>query len=357
MEARLTELGELSSVAAWPSVDRAVSAVRDLLGFDVVFATEITETHQIYTVLRGDGESFGVYEGFEMPIEATYCTRILAGDLPAIIGDLANHPEAARLPITDEAGVGAFASVPLILSDGRIFGTLCAASHSPMPELGTRDEQFLQVFARIIADQIELEHSEAERRDLAVRASAAQALIAAVGIRDAYTAEHSRAVVETAREVARRLGCGVETIESAGQVALLHDIGKLVIPRRILRKPARLTHEEWEVMRTHPEIGAEMIAKVPDLAHLTPAIRAEHERWDGSGYPDGLRGAEIPIESRITLACDAYDAMTTDRPYRSAISEAEARKELQRNAGGQFDPMVVATLMAILDERDRADGG
>jgi len=357
MEARLTELGELSAVATWPSVERAVYAVRDLLGFEVAFASEITDTHQIYTLVCGDGESFGIYEGSETPIEMTYCARMLAGDLPAIIGDVASHPLAGSLPTNDLGGIGAYASVPLTFSDGRVFGTLCAVSHSAMPELGPRDEQFLQVFARIVADQIELERAESERQDFAVGAGAAQALITVVGAWDAYTAEHSRAVVHSAQEVARRLGLGEDTIESTGQVALLHDVGKLAIPGRILRKPGPLTSEEWDVMRTHPKIGADMVANIPDLAHLAPAIRAEHERWDGTGFPQGLKSEEIPIESRITLACDALDAMTTDRPYRDAISAMEARNELKRNAVTQFDPTVVTILLEILDQPDRPDGG
>lgn len=356
MDTRQSELEGFGAVAAHPSVASAISAVRDLLGFEIAYATEINDTHQVFKLLRGDGESFGVHQGLEMPIEMTYCRHILAGALPNVIPDVPAHAVAGALPMTESARVGAFASVPLTFSDGRVFGTLCAASHAPMPELGARDEQFLHVFARIVADQLELEQAEAERQSLALTASASQALITAVGARDAYTARHSIAVVDNALRVARRLGLDEETIENTGRVALLHDIGKLAIPSHILHKPAGLDEDEWKIMRTHPAIGSEMVGEVPDLAHLTAAVRAEHERWDGTGYPDGLHREEIPIESRITLACDAYDAMTTDRPYRQAMSEADARAQLECNAGTQFCPTVVPVLLTILAERNSANG-
>ena len=135
----------------------------------------------------------------------------------------------------------------------------------------------------------------------------------------------------------------------AAQVALLHDVGKLGVPEAILQKPGSLDEAEWLIMRSHSAMGERVVASVPSLAHLAPAIRAEHERWDGAGYPDGLAGTDIPLASRICLACDAWHAMTSDRPYRAALSEPEARAELQRHAGTQFCPRTVAALLAMLD--------
>ena len=179
-----------------------------------------------------------------------------------------------------------------------------------------------------------------------------RALLAAVNARDSYTATHSRQVVTLARAVARRLQLDERTATEAEHVALLHDLGKIAVPDAILRKPGPLTDHEWTLMRQHPVVGAEILASTPELAHLSPAVRAEHERWDGQGYPDGLAGDEIPIASRIALVCDAYHAMTSNRPYRQAMSAARARDEIRRCAGSQFCPHAAAALLAALAELD-----
>jgi HD-GYP domain-containing protein (c-di-GMP phosphodiesterase class II) len=133
-------------------------------------------------------------------------------------------------------------------------------------------------------------------------------------------------------------------------VALLHDIGKIGIPNEILNKRDGLDEHEWEFMKRHPEIGERIVAPVPGFAAVAKAIRHEHERWDGAGYPDGLIGDQIPLASRIVLVCDAFHAMITDRPYRRAIGMQAARNEMVRHAGTQFDPDVVEALMAVIDE-------
>lgn len=180
--------------------------------------------------------------------------------------------------------------------------------------------------------------------------SGVAALVAALEARDHYTAEHSRRVVELAGAVARRLGLDEETAATVERVAVLHDVGKVAVPDSVLQKRGSLSDSEWELMRQHPAVGARIVASTRTLAHLAPPIRAEHEHWDGGGYPDGLRGEQIPIESRITLACDAYQAMTSARPYRGPMSDSEAQAELRANAGAQFDPGVVEALLAELTE-------
>ena len=135
--------------------------------------------------------------------------------------------------------------------------------------------------------------------------------------------------MELALAVAAELGMDGDAATAVGQVALLHDIGKVGVPDAILRKPGGLTAPEWDVMREHPAIGARIVDAIGSLSHLAPAVRAEHERWDGGGYPDGLAGEDVPLASRICLVCDAWHAMTSDRPYRRALTEAEARVELE----------------------------
>jgi diguanylate cyclase (GGDEF)-like protein len=191
--------------------------------------------------------------------------------------------------------------------------------------------------------------------------AAVQALAAAIEERDNYTHEHSEEVVHLARGVAMILGLAADQVERIAHAALLHDVGKLAVPNEILHKRGPLTQAEWEVMADHPVAGERILLRIPDLAVIAPVVRHEHEHWDGSGYPDRLRGRLIPIGSRIILACDAYHAMITDRPYRAAMSPEQAIEELRARADAQFDPDVVDALLDLLgherpDQPDRAEG-
>ena len=178
--------------------------------------------------------------------------------------------------------------------------------------------------------------------------AAVQALAAAIEARDNYTHQHSEQVVALATDVARLLGLSPSDLEQVRHGALLHDVGKLAIPNEILHKPGPLTDAEWRVMAEHPVIGERILRRTPQLGHLAPIVRHEHERWDGGGYPDGLARTSIPIASRIILACDAYNAMITTRPYREAMSTEHATAELRAKAGTQFDPEVVEALLERL---------
>jgi diguanylate cyclase (GGDEF)-like protein len=181
--------------------------------------------------------------------------------------------------------------------------------------------------------------------------AAVQALAAAIDARDDYTHGRSEQVVRLSTSVAMLLGLTAETVERIGHGALLHDVGKLAIPFEILRKDGSLDDAEWDVMAQHPVIGEGILRRLPQLAPLAPIVRHEHEHWDGSGYPDGLAGTQIPIGSRIILACDAYVAMTTRRPYRRALRKADAVSELRARSGTQFDPEVVEALLDVLGVR------
>ena len=158
------------------------------------------------------------------------------------------------------------------------------------------------------------------------------ALASALGERDRYTGDHSESVVELAAGSARQLALGRERIGRLRTAALLHDIGKVGIPDEILHKPGPLSGREWEIMRQHPVIGERILRAIPGMGAVARVVRHEHERWDGGGYPDGLVGDAIPLEARIILACDAYHAMTSDRPYRKAMGtrDGDGRTEPQR---------------------------
>ncbi len=181
--------------------------------------------------------------------------------------------------------------------------------------------------------------------------AAVQALAAAIEARDSYTREHSDRVVHLARGVAMILGLPTAKVERIAHAALLHDVGKLGVPNEILEKRGALTPEEWAIMAEHPVAGERILLRIPELASIAPIVRHEHEHWDGSGYPDRLKGSAIPMGSRIILACDSFEAMTTPRPYRPAMTSAEAVAELKAGSGAIFDPEVVDALLDLLGER------
>ena len=174
------------------------------------------------------------------------------------------------------------------------------------------------------------------------------ALAAALDAKDRYTEAHSRETAELAVNVGKRLGLMGEQLRLLEYGALLHDIGKIGIPSYILQKPGPLTSEEFAIMREHPVIGERILAAVPFLASLGPIVRGEHERWNGTGYPDGLKGEDIPIESRIIHACDAFHAMASDRAYRKALSREAIIAEFDKGRGEQFDPRVVEVMLELI---------
>jgi putative nucleotidyltransferase with HDIG domain len=230
--------------------------------------------------------------------------------------------------------------------DGRVWGVLNLEEADP----GAFDETDATLI-RIVADQLgvalhritiyqELEHA---------LVTTLTVLGAAMEVRDAYTALHEEAVAELAASIAGHMGLDPAEQRAIRYAALTHDLGKLSVPTEILQKPGPLDAGEWLIMRRHTIVGAEMLARIPFFEGVVSLVRGHHERWDGSGYPDGLAGPSIPIGARILCVCDSYNAMTTNRPYRSALSVQAALGELRRCTGSQFDPQVVAALERVLD--------
>ena len=174
-----------------------------------------------------------------------------------------------------------------------------------------------------------------------------EALGSALDSRDVGTESHSRRVHGYALATARAHGLGEEELTDLAHGVLLHDIGKIGIPDAILLKPGPLTKDEWTIMRTHPEIGRRLIENIPFLKGAVPIVYCHHERWDGNGYPRGLKGDDIPLGARIFSVVDAFDAMTFDRPYSKAITFQAAKTEIVRCAGSHFDPAVVRSFLEV----------
>jgi putative nucleotidyltransferase with HDIG domain/MYXO-CTERM domain-containing protein len=171
---------------------------------------------------------------------------------------------------------------------------------------------------------------------------------------DHYTGSHSKGVVTLSLEVAHKMGLDAHGMRNVEFAALLHDVGKLAISKEIINKEGPLSSEEWALMRLHTITGEQMLHRIGGLFdEVAKLVRSSHERWDGTGYPDGLAGVAIPLESRIVSCCDAFDAMTTDRSYRPAMTTVEALAELRANAGTQFDPGVAWTLIELVEASEK----
>ncbi len=199
------------------------------------------------------------------------------------------------------------------------------------------------------ADRRMYEQKHSRRPSAATQA--VDALLATVQERHPSLASHVDGVTGLARELAERLGLADDELDAVVHAAALHDVGKVAIPDAILKKPGPLDELEWAFMRRHTLIGERILRAVPALRTAAPLVRWSHERWDGHGYPDGLRGTEIPLGATIIAACDAYDAMTEDRPYQAARPPREALAELRRCSGTQFDPRVVPELAMLVERR------
>jgi diguanylate cyclase (GGDEF)-like protein len=187
-----------------------------------------------------------------------------------------------------------------------------------------------------------------KRARSALRGRPQELLLQALFEREPDLHAHTKEVAELTVAISAELGLDSETAERAEQAAFMHDVGKIAIPDAVLQKPGPLDDHEWELIRQHTLIGERILAAAPALASVAPIIRSTHERWDGTGYPDGLSGDAIPLEARIVSVCDAYSAMVHGRPYGAPRTEQDALAEVVRCAGTQFDPRAVTALRAVL---------
>ena len=219
---------------------------------------------------------------------------------------------------------------------------LCRAKHISRNSVGAYDTS--------LAEGENLDPEDLYRVLHDPNVAAIRSLAAAVDARDRYTFGHSERVTRYALLLGEELSLGSETIDELKVAALLHDLGKIGIPDSVLNKEGSLTQKEREIIREHPSVGGNILKRAPQLDTIIPAVLFHHERWDGAGYPDGLSGESIPLFARILAVADAFDAMTSDRPYRDAMTLDAALLELQANAGKQFDPLLAEAFVRKLSE-------
>ena len=268
---------------------------------------------------------------------------------PVLIGDVERAPSSVGGPggvaIRSELAVPVFVSADL-------WGVITLQS-SAVDAFETADAQVLTRVADHVGSALRTAELYGTLEETYLGTAAA--LAAALEAKDLYTADHARQIADLAVDVGRALRLDEGELRDLRYGALFHDIGKIAIPDAILNKSGALDEVEMSVIREHPLVGERILAPIAFLSGIRRIVRHDHERWDGGGYPDGLSGDEIPLGARIVFVVDAFRAMTSDRPYRKAMSRTRARREVQRHAGRQFDPDVVRALLATLDSEDEAE--
>src|SRR5881296_2062927 len=316
--------------------------------------------HQIFLgagykcLLAGDGrEGFDVFRETKPPLTVTDLKMPIMGGYELLQQVREEEPDAAVIVLTGAADVKtAIASLKLgaydfIMKPVNVDELLIAAERA-------LERRNLLIERRQYQELLEVRVVEATRglgklyRELQdTYETTLEALGSALDTRDVGTESHSRRVHGYALATAREFGVPDADLTDLAHGVLLHDIGKIGIPDAILLKPGPLTPDEWKIMRKHPEIGKRVIENIPFLRGAVPIVYHHHERWDGSGYPLGLRGPEIPVGARIFAVVDAFDAMTFDRPYSKAISFEGAKTEIKPSVGAHFDPAVVEAFFRV----------
>ncbi len=278
------------------------------------------------------------------------CARVVRDGIPILADGTAKSP--LNCFSEDCEGTDSYIMVPFSIR-GEILGVLAISNSGDDKVLG-EEALFL---LHLLAERASLTIENLLLYDsLLINLHATlRALVRTLEAKDPYTRLHSERVTKWAVGIAEEMGCPQEKLDTLTFAGHLHDIGKIGIRDQILMKPGKLTREEYEIIKTHPVIGAEIVGHLGLLTEEKAIIRHHHERWDGRGYPDGLAGEDIPELSRILAVADTYDAITSRRPYRDAKGEDFARQEIQKNAGTQFDPAVVEAFVSYFN-KNRGSG-
>ncbi|MEA2171822.1 MAG: hypothetical protein QOF76_5122, partial [Solirubrobacteraceae bacterium] len=318
-------------------LDAAVSELHRTFGFFHASTVQIIEDRVETFTVRGP-----ISERWSQPLGVGLIGRCIRERRPVLANDVTTEPDYVSTSGTED--VRSELIVPLWVGD-ELWGVF-DIEETKLHAFHQDDVTMIETLAAQVGSAVRSAnlYQQLERAYLGT----AEALAAALEAKDAYTADHAASIVAQAEAVGRAFGLNEEALRDLRFAAVFHDIGKIAVSEAILNKPGPLSDDERVIMEQHTVIGEQILQPVEFLTHARRMVRHEHERFDGKGYPDGLQGEEIPLGARIILVCDALHAMTSDRPYRKAMSFARAVEELRKHAGTQFDPKVVDALLEVL---------
>ena len=328
----------------------AYSLLAHLFEFDRLVIFTVDEEERSLKIIHASGSRKELIDrimDYQVPLTrlSNVLARVASTGVPVIVEDIEKSSINRENRIIKLFQPKGFAVVPLIAKN-KIIGVLAADKRADKLTVTQEDRDYLVSFANNIA--IAIENSRLYQDLKKNFFNSIQALAYALEAKDPYTRGHSEVVAQYSIRVAQRMKFSEEKVEPFRQMCLLHDIGKIGVVPNILEKHGMPDTDEWEVVRKHPLIGDNIVKPLNLPPGIRSIIRNHHERFDGRGYPDGLMGTQIPLEARIVAVADAYDAMVSTRPYRKAMAEDEALRELDRNAGTQFDPEVVRVFKSIV---------
>ena len=326
--------------------------VSTLLRIDAVSILLLNSKTNILEFTAGKGFYSNSLQHTHLKLGEGYAGRVAVERKMLNIPDLSqNGTEFSRSPHFSDERFVAYYGVPL-MAKGRILGVLEMFHRSPLhPDADWLDFLVMIAGQAAIAIDSGLMFKEVQRSNMELNLAydaTIEGLSRAMDLRDKRTEEHARRVTETTIGLAVRLGVGGADLVHIRRGAILHDIGKVAIPDEILFKPGPLAEEEWEIMRRHPSIAVDLLSPVTYLAPALDIPHWHHEKWDGTGYPDGLNGNQIPFPARLFALVDVYDALISDRPYRSAWSKRDAVLYIESQSGKHFDPKIVPEFLDLI---------
>lgn len=300
---------------------------------------------EIVLFKRGDDFKLEIVYASGILAEAGFAARALASGAATVIEDLEARADLTYPAYAAREGFKSLVAVPLVV-DSRGVGLLTVYLEE-RPEAYSQVMEIVSTFAGAAASAVRSANLLRQMEEDYF--STVEALTAAIEAKDPYTRGHSKRVTRLAMIMAERFGLSEVDTRNLKYGAALHDIGKIGIRGQILNKRGKLTREEYEIIKQHPAIGERMIESVNFLQGARPIVRSHHERFDGTGYPDGLRDEEIPFLARIAAVVDLFDALTTDRPYRNAYTSQETSLIIKQGIGSEFDPVVAKEFLEITD--------
>jgi putative nucleotidyltransferase with HDIG domain len=333
-------------------LEQTMTPIVDVFGFDRAMIMLVNEAGDALEYSYGVGESAEAEEklrNYRIPLsrDENLMVRVLKKGKPVLIRDVESAGLNPTNRILADFRPSSFIVCPLMAQD-RVIGILGVDRRGEHKRPTNSDMEFLSIFANNIATAFLRARLDEELKSSYV--SAVRALVNAIEEKDTYTRGHSERVAAMAVQVARVLGVSEPEIEYLQFGSILHDVGKIGIPESIVKSPKALTNAEYKIIQKHPLKGVEILYPITFIKDHMYLVRNHHERWDGRGYPDGLAGNDIPLGAQIVSIADAYDAMTSSRPYRKGMPPNQAAREIQKSSGSQFSAKIIEAFMSVRKE-------